>query len=399
MFCYAVIAVLGMVFGGGMHPAWADRTKVVLWHSYRGDERKALEKVAKAFNASHASIELSLLAVPHDAFPDKISAAVPAGKGPDIFIFAHDRVGDWAENGVLEPVDFWVDDALRRRFMPRTLKPLEYRRSLYALPMAFKSTALFYNKALIEKPPTTTDELIALAKKHTDKSKKLYGLVYENTNFYHHSAWLHGFGGAVFDAEGKPVLDSPEAAASFAFARDLRNTYRIVPEEVTSVLVTSLFNEGKAAMVINGPWFRGELSDKLDYGVAPLPVVSATGKPARPFMSAEGVMLNARSTHKEEAFEVMVYLTGDESAAIRMKIGKQTVANRSAYEHVSDPIIEVFRKQLDQSVPMPNTPQMLMVWSPATTALNKVVTGGVDPAKALKQAQAEILDAIKSSRR
>jgi arabinogalactan oligomer/maltooligosaccharide transport system substrate-binding protein len=137
----------------------------------------------------------------------------------------------------------------------------------------------------------------------------------------------------------------------------------------------------------------------MNYGVAVLPTVSATGRPAKPFMGSEGLLLSAKSNHKEEAFAVMDYLTGLESAKLRLSEGKQTVATAAAYQGATDPMIQVFRAQLDNSVPMPNTPQMLMVWSPVTTALNKVVNGGGDPAAALKTAQAQIEQAIKSSRR
>lgn len=373
--------------------------KVVLWHAYRADERKALEQVVANYNKSQTKIQVELLPVPYDAFPDKISNAIPQGKGPDIFIFAHDRVGDWAESKVIEPVDFWVDDKLKSRFMSQTLTPLSYRKSLYGLPMAFKTLVLFYNKSLVPNPPKTTDELISMAKKLTNKAQKTYGLCYENTDFHRHSAWLYGFGGAVFDGAGKVTLNTPAAISSFQFAQDLRNKHKVVPEEITSTLQTSLFNEGKVAMVINGPWFTGEIKPGLNYAVATLPTISATNQPARPFMGSEAIMMSAKSSKKEAAFEVMTYLTDTEASKIRMQVGKQTVATVKAYEGVTDPSVKVFQAQLINSVAMPNTPQMLMVWSPAATALNKVVSGGASPAESLKTAQSQIEQAIKSSRR
>lgn len=401
------VAAVGMLSGGAIglsseqaaNAQAAAPEKVVLWHAYRADERKALDQAVQKFNSSHTKIQIETLAVPYDAFPDKISNAIPQGKGPDVFIFAHDRVGDWAESKVIEPVDFWLDDKLKGRYMPQTLAPLTYRKSVYGLPMAFKTLVLFYNKTLVPNPPKTTDELIAMSKKLTNKANKTYGFCYENTDFHRHSAWLYGFGGAVFDGAGKLTLNSAQAAASFQFAQDLRNKHKIVPEEVTSTLQTSLFNEGKVAMVMNGPWFTGEIKAGLNYGVATLPVISSTNQPARPFMGSEAILLSAKSTHKEAAFEVMSWLTDVEASKIRMTVGKQTVATIKAYEGVTDPAVKVFQAQLINSVPMPNTPQMLMVWSPAATALNKVVSGNANPAESLKQAQSQIETAIKSSRR
>jgi arabinogalactan oligomer/maltooligosaccharide transport system substrate-binding protein len=370
--------------------------KVILWHSYRAAERAALEKVVAQFNGAQAAVVIEPLFIPYDAFADKITATIPRGAGPDLFIFAHDRIGDWAQSKFIEPIEFLVgtDAALLGRFFPITVESLTFEKSLYGLPLAFKSVALIYNKKMITEPPKTTDELIAMAKKFTDEATKAYGLVYENANFYHHAAWLYGFGGKVFDEQGKIALNSPEAAQSLAFARDLRAVHKIVPEDVSSILVTSLFNEGKAAMAINGPWFLGEIDPKIEYGVAVLPtIVPANNAPARPFLTAEAVILSAHSANKKAAFEFMKFLTADDSAKIRALEGKMSVANQAVYEDpaiASDAVLAAFRQQLLTAVPMPNTPAMLSVWTPATTALSSVIKGGAAPEKMLAGAVKEI---------
>src|SRR5512145_2698213 len=92
--------------------------EVVVWHAYRAEEKESLEKVVAAYNATVASkgIKVTTLAVPYDAFADKITAAVPRGKGPDVFIYAQDRLGGWIEAGnTIEPIDFFVDDEVRER--------------------------------------------------------------------------------------------------------------------------------------------------------------------------------------------------------------------------------------------------------------------------------------------
>jgi|SRR5947209_3250329 len=88
--------------------AAAQAKEIVIWHGYRGGEKAAFEQVIEEFNKANAGkVHASSLAVPYDAFADKISAAVPRGKGPDVFIFAQDRLGGWvaAGNRRLEPGD------------------------------------------------------------------------------------------------------------------------------------------------------------------------------------------------------------------------------------------------------------------------------------------------------
>src|SRR3989454_12432889 len=132
----------------------ADAAEIVVWHAYRAGEKSALEKVAAAYNSSHPSTKVSTLAVPYDAFADKISAAVPRGKGPDVFIYAQDRLGRWIEAGnTLEPIDFFLDPETKARFIPTTMDAKTYKGTGYGLPPNYNSITPIYNKELLTAPP------------------------------------------------------------------------------------------------------------------------------------------------------------------------------------------------------------------------------------------------------
>lgn len=370
---------------------------VVLWHAYRAEEKRALEQIVKQYNDTHKATQIKLLAIPYDAYADKINAAIPRGHGPDLFIFAHDRIGDWAKNGIIEKITFWVDEALLQRFIPKTVQMLAYEEALYGLPLAFKSLALFYNKKLITKPPTNTQEMLQLAQSLTDRAKQKFGLAYEATDLYRHVIWIHGFGGYVLQGTQLGVAQSASVQA-LDFAKDLALKYKVLPDEPSSQLISFLFNKGQAAMVINGPWFRGEIDPKIEYGVVPLPVVSSTGKAAAPYLTSEAMYISHRSHQKKLAFEVMKYLTSDAAARIRMRVGKQPVANAAIYQEPiakNDPIVRAFYQQMLQAVPTPNTPEMRMVWSPMVIALSKVFRGQGTALDALKEALAEIQQYMK----
>jgi maltose-binding protein MalE len=364
------------------------RETITLWHAYDGAERAALEEVARDFDAAHPDLELRLVAVPSDAFADKITAAIPNGNGPDLFIFAHDRIGDWAEARVLEPIEIFVDDATADRFDTQAIAAMAYRGSLYGLPLAVKSLALFYRTDLVATPPGTTDELLAMGAKLTGGGK--FGLVYENGKLYGHAAWLHAFGARIFDDDGKLALDSPETARSIDFARELAS---IVPAEATGAMIGALFSDGRAAMAMSGPWFVGGLAPGVPWKVAPLPVVSATGAPAAPFLGVEGVMMSSAASDKRAAFAAMDFLSGDASAMARVRRARQVVPNARAYEDPEiggDPVLAAFRAQAKVAVPMPSSPEMRMVWTPMDTALQKALAGDATPAAAVHAAAVEI---------
>src|SRR3954451_14843548 len=129
--------------------------EIVVWHGYRGGEKAAFEKVIENFNQANAGkIKVTTLAVPYDAFADKITAAVPRGNGPDVFIFAQDRMGGWVEAGkTIEPIDFYLDDATKARYLPTTLEAMVYRGTTYGLPLNYKVITMIYNKKLVPVPP------------------------------------------------------------------------------------------------------------------------------------------------------------------------------------------------------------------------------------------------------
>ena len=368
-----------------------DPVTITVWHSYRAKEEKALGEAVEAFNKERTDIRIETLKVPHQAFADKITAAIPRNNGPDAFIFAHDRVGDWAESGHIEPISTWARPELLAEFYPETVRALVYKKSLYGLPLAFKSVVLFYNKKLVAKPPSTDLELIEVAKANTNAADKRYGLAYENTLTYFTAPFIHGFGGELLGDNGELGLRNPGTKAGIAFSHDLLHLHKVVPEDVNSNLVTSLFNSGRTALVINGPWFRGEIGTDVDWGVTTMPTVSSTGKKMAPFLGSEAVLMSAKSEHKEETFQVMRHLTTGDAAKIRMESGGQPVAHRATWDTAqTDDALKVFRAQLADCVVMPNTPQMRLVWSPTDSAIYKIVKNGDDADEALSAAVASI---------
>ena len=376
--------------------------EIVVWHAYRGDEKTAFEKVVAQFNQSHPNIKVSSLAVPFDAMADKISAAVPRGKGPDVFIYAQDRLGGWiAAGNSVEPIDFFLDAPTKSRFLATTMQAMTYQGNVYGLPLNFKVITMIYNKKLLQTPPKTSAELIATGKKLTNAATGKFGLAYAYADFYYHAALMNAFGGGVFEGR-KPTLNSPANVKSF----DLLLKWQgqgFMPAEPSVALITSLFNEGKAAMVFSGPWFLGEIKDGIDYGLAPLPTLNeAGGKPIRPWITVEGVYIAAPSKNKDAAYELVKYLTDVPAGKVLALEGRQTPANKGVYSDpkvAADPVLKAFRQQVDAAVPMPNLPEMTMVWSPATTAMNTVVKKTATPKQAMDTAQQEVVERISKLRK
>ncbi len=380
------------------------QTNLVVWHAYRGKEKEAFEKVVADFNAAHQAFKVTTLAVPYDAYADKISAAVPRGKGPDIFIYAQDRLGGWVEaGGTIEPLDFFVEPAVKSRFIPATLEAMTYKGNLYGLPLNVKVVTMIYNKKLVTAPPKDTSELVTVARKLTDANAGRFGLAYWYSDFYYHSALMNAFGGGVFGSGATPTVSSAANAKSIELLLKWLNTDKILPAEPSTSLITELFNKGRAGIVFSGPWFLAEIADGVDFGLALLPAVTeAGGQRMRPWMTVEGAYISAPSQHKDEAYEFIAYLSDVAAGKVMALQGRQTPANVKVFDDkqvAGDPVLSAFRAQVENAAPMPNLAEMTMVWSPVTTAMNSVVRGTATPQAALDQAQKDVVQRIASLRK
>jgi arabinogalactan oligomer/maltooligosaccharide transport system permease protein len=365
--------------------------QLTLWHGYSNAEQAGLEEAVRVWNLAHPEMTVAPEALPVEVFSQKLEAAIPHGHGPDAFIAAHEKIGEWSRAGLVAPLDDGAIDAAQ--FLDGTVAPLRIDGKLHGVPLAFKSVALFYRTDRMSAPPSTTDELFALCDKIGDPAHGNYCLAYETGSFYHTAAWLHGEGGTILEQPGdRPHLDTPEGIRAMRLVRKLVES-RYVPEEATGTMVGSLWNQGRASMVINGPWFVGSVAPGIPYAVAPLPRNSSTGKPAAPLLTVEAGMISPQAQHPKEALAFLQWLAGPEGSAIRARVGRQPVASRSGWSDPSvanDPVLGAFRAQLEHSVPMSNAPAMLEVWEPAQLALRRILRGAADPESALREADRRI---------
>ena len=112
---------------------------------------------------------------------------------------------------MIEPIEFWVDRRAAQDASP-TSPSVRWHiaTSLWGLPLAVKSLALFYRTDLVATPPRTTDDILALAP--AMHAKHGFAMAYANIDLYSHAAWLHsGFGGKILDDNGHFAIATPRS--------------------------------------------------------------------------------------------------------------------------------------------------------------------------------------------
>jgi arabinogalactan oligomer / maltooligosaccharide transport system substrate-binding protein len=367
-----------------------ERKEIVVWHSYQGAARTIFEKVVDGFRTKEGWTATPV-AMPADLLPARIVSEVPRGEGPDVFLSTQERLGGWVQAGrILEPL--LPDDRIRARFLPRTLEALTYQRKLYGLPLELRVVSLIYNRNLLQEAPLSSREMVAQARRLTSPELGKYGLATWYTDPYYHAPLLNAFGGSLFAADGRPTVNAAPNVQSVQLLKSwLRQGFLPSP---STTLITSLFNEGKLAMVIAGPSFVERIAPSIPFVVGPLPPVEeAGGKPMRPWITVQAVHIAATSRHKDVAARLVRYLTDVPAGRTLALEGRLLPAHEAIYRdpQVSgDAVLQGFRKQLDTAVPMPNAPGMTRIWGPLARALQAVVERRSSPQEALDLAQAEM---------
>ncbi|MBL9037771.1 MAG: extracellular solute-binding protein, partial [Archangium sp.] len=349
--------------------------RLVLWHAYRGGEEQAIGRAVERFT-SETGLEVDLLAVPYDALSSKLTSSIPHGVGPDVFIFAHERLQQFHRLGVVAPVT-----ALEAaKYLPQSVAALEISGTRYGYPLSLKCLGLYVNTALVAEAPKTTAELERALSATSDAASNRFGLAYEAGDFYFHAPILFGFGGELFDPNGRAQFDTPAMARSLTYVKSLLDR-RFVPQEASGALVKSLFNEGRAAFVISGPWFAGEIDPSIHWSLAPLPRISENNDtPMTPFLGVEAAYVSSQSKHTSDAHRLAEFLSLGEAASIRAQLGQQIVATVTS--DTGDALQTAFRAVAEHAVPTPNTLEMGRVWEPMRLALRAVLQGGVSPEQA-----------------
>ncbi|WP_438005950.1 extracellular solute-binding protein [Sorangium sp. So ce321] len=373
----AALAALLLVLG----PALAAAAPIRLWHAYRDDEARALGAIVAAFKGE----EVELLALPFDAYASKLQAAIPMGEGPDLFIDAHERLGDYRARKLVAPVGDALEPDGEALFQGPALAAVRQGGEIFGLPISQKCMALYMNTALVREAPAYLEDIAALA---GTLPQGVYPLAYEASNAYAHMPILAAFGGTMLDEDDQFGFVGPGPERSLELVRSLI-ARRVVPEDANGALVTDLYNSGRAAFVMSGPWFVGGLKDeaKQRSRVVPLPKVRETGRPMRPFMTVEAVMLSPQGAQRVEARALARHIAGAAAAATRLEVARTPPVRSDVAVPADDAFIAAFTEQAKVAIPMPTSPAMRSTWEPSARAIRKVLRGDASPEVALSEAK------------
>lgn len=386
----AAAAALAVSAGYAGTAAAAEPGKLLIW--INGDKGyNGLAKVGEEFTKA-TGVQV-IVEHPEDA-PNKFQQAAAAGKGPDIWIWPHDRIGEWIAGGLLQPVT--PGKKVQADIDPLAWKAFNVGGRTWGYPMSIEAVSLIYNKDLVPTPPKTFDDVIALDKKLSAQGKKAILWDYNNTYF----TWplLAANGGYAFKLKADGTYDPADTgvnnAGALKGAELLAGMVKdgVMPKGAGYADMEAGVNQGKIAMMINGPWSWDNLKkSKINFGVAKIPTVA--GKKAAPFVGVLGAMVTKATPNRDIAVEFIEnhMLTVKGLKAINDDVPLGTPASKAFFAELkSDPNIQATMASAQDGAPMPNNPEMGRFWSSMQSALQNLTEGRQSPKEALDAAAKRI---------
>ena len=350
-----------------------------------------LQKVGDRFTAASG---VRVVVQHPEGAPDKFQSSTGAGKGPDIFCWPHDRVGEWARSGLIVPV--YPREKLRSTIEPSAWQAFQYNGKTWGYPIAIEAIGLIYNKKLVPTPPKDFAQIPALDRQLAARGKK--AILWDYDKSFFSFPLLAGAGGYIYGRDDKGGYDVRDIgvnnAGSVEGAQLLVDLIRggQMPRGVTYAEMESAFADGDVAMMVSGPWaWDNAKKAHIDFGVAPLPDVH--GKPSKPFVGVLGCMVTAPSKVKDIAREFIEnhLLRIDSLKTINADVALGTPANKAFYaELAADPNIRATMENARRGEPIPNIPETGKFWTAADAALEAITQGRQSPKAALDGAAARM---------
>ncbi len=363
---------------------------VELWHSWADKDGDALAAILDRFHQTNPNTQVETVFVEYGDLAQSYTEAVQGGGGPDLILAPNWWLRELAAANVLLPIDSQVTAQERTQFIPATIENMVWEGTLYGLPTDYELVALYFNRRLLDESnlPSTADDLIELALESPFQGAGIY------SNFYHLVWGVAAYGGNLFDADGRVILEQSPGTAEFLTWLNKADSTPGIFVSLDYGMLMERFKKEEFALFIDGPWSLGELRQRFgaDLGVFTLP--AGGSGPARPWLSADGVFLNPSTTtdQRELALTLAWHLTNAESGSLLAEIAGRLPAHKDA-DLSGTPLLAGFAIQAGNAIPQPHYAELDEVWGYATDMITQVLRGSATPEEAVLEASTLINEA------
>ncbi len=393
-------------------PACSDSRdkRIMIWSSMRPIERALLQEKIDTFAERYPEYEFAQLFYEVEELRTNFIISALAGKGPALIHGASDNIGPLEELEVIKPLEPFFDQAFLDSFLIEPFPANTWHEGhLYQIAdRVGNHLCLVYNKDIIDQPPQTMAELIAMGKDlagDSDGDGKIdrYALAWNYIEPFFIIPFVGGYGGWIFDEAGDPSLDTESVVNAAQLIYDLSRKHELIPLECDYETANALFLDGRSAMIINGPWSWGTYLNSMNIGLAKIPLIDETGLWPAPMVSPMGyhVNVNLEGEKLDITLELLRYLS---SAEVQREFSQKFNLIPSRKDVMADSVLqrsETFQMALDQLMvgkPMPVITEMRWIWDAMRPAYQGIFSGRYSPKEAAAEMQKEAVKLIEANR-
>jgi maltose/maltodextrin transport system substrate-binding protein len=372
--------------------AWTNGELLIWMDADRGQALKVI--AAKKFEND---LGLKVAIEAPEKITDSFPIAAQMAKGPDIVIWAHDKVGEWADAGLIAPIQ--ISEEFGNKFFPKAWQAVLHSEWIWGYPIALETVTLIYNKKLLNgSPPTQLSDLVSLNEKIKKEHPGVTTILWDYKSSYYSWGILASAGAYVFAKNGPDYdlknLRVADRGAVEGLSKIIALIHAgVLPKSVSYSAAEELMGQGKLAMMISGPWAWSNLiKNGIDFGLAPIPGVD--GNVGRPFVGVTVAYLNCSSPNQDLIKEFLESYALTEEGLTAMYHAKPTgiPALISIYENLAKD--NLLLRQLNAAVEygqvMPNIPEMGRFFSSVSGALEIATQGRASAQAALQEAEANM---------
>lgn len=272
------------------------------------------ERIA-VFEAANPNIKVEATLVPNTGYEQTITTQIAAGDVPDLMPAFTNMLAPMVDAGVLAPLDECIAGS---SFKDRLLPAVSFAQidgHTYGVPMTMSPQSLLYNKALLDEVgvgiPTTVEEFVAAARAVKAKTGQ-WGYVFPNDsnalfNYIISMQWVIGMGSDWSRPDGTITANDPINVEAITLIKSFLDE-QVSPKGLDANSVRTIFAEGKAAFMIDGPWVitqvansNPDLLPSVGFDLVPTPSHAA-------ITGGAFFVVPEASPHKEDACKLLEVL-------------------------------------------------------------------------------------------
>ncbi len=336
---------------------------------------------------------------------------------PDVMVMDIAWIGQLSASGWLESLNNYDIDT--SAFFSNIVNLADtYNNQIIGLPLFIDAGLLYYRKDLLEKygypdPPKTWGRLSEMAlhiqKEERRNNPDFWGFVWQGAQYEglvcNALEFFGSAGGGFFSNDNIPIVDSDENIQALQFMANCINKEKISPPNTYTDMKEEearfIFHNGNALFQRNWPYAGNRHNEEGSpvkglFGITVLPHF-----PEGKSVSTLGgwhVGISRHSDRKKDAAAFVKYITSHEvqkDMAVELGLNPGRVDVYES-EELKSGFFGALKEVFLAAVPRPTVPYYAQISLVLQKYLNDAIAGNQSPGKALKKAQGEIKEIIKT---